>query len=197
MSLVIGFSGSTGAIVGGDFREIYLWGADSHTQVLEKELYLGEITNDWQLGQRAEDLGVSVSIRDNKVKIREQEGVLIGEVSESDGGAIRKRRLYLVPGEFAITEIEQNHFHVRSREQKSSFIVLGNEVTKRIAYEVISAGWKNGTFEDAVKIIIRALVACAQQTASVSKGYMLLQTRNAGKLSDIIEKDQQDTERRT
>jgi hypothetical protein len=196
MSLVIGFSGSSGAIIGGDLREILLWGNDSCAKVLEKELYSGEITSDRQLEQRAVDLGVSLSIRDNKVKIREQEGILIGEVSESDGGAVRKRRLYLVPGEYTIADIERNHFRIRSRAYQSSFIVLGNEVTKKLANEVIHGSWKDGTFEDAVTIIVRALETSAARTASVSKKYLLLQTRKKAELSDIIEKDRQETERR-
>jgi hypothetical protein len=193
MSLVIGFSGARGAIVGGDLREILLWGDDSRVQVLEKELYSGEIITDRQLGQRAKDLGVSLSVRDNKVKIRKQDGVLIGEVSESDGGTRKKRRLYLVTGEYAIADIRNNQFHLISRARKSSFIVLGNEVTKKIAHEAISSNWKDGTFEDAVKVIITALEIAASQTASVSKKYLILQTRATAELSGIIEKDRQKT----
>jgi hypothetical protein len=195
MSLVIGFSGVRGAIVGGDLREILLWGDDSRVRVLEEELYTGEIISDQQLEQRAADLGVSLSIRDNKVKIREQGGVLIGEVSESDGGVVRKRRLYLVAGEYAIANIEDDYFHLRSRASNNCFVVLGNEVTKRIANEAISANWKNGTFEEAVKVIIIAMGLAASRTASVSKKYLLLQTKEKSELSGIIEKDRQETEK--
>jgi hypothetical protein len=194
MSLVIGFSGGGGAIIAGDLREILLWGDDDRIRKLEKDLYSGEIISDRQLRERASDLGVSLSVRDNKEKISVRDGVLIGEVSESDGGAVRKRRLYLVPGEYAIADIEGHRFHIRSRGKKSSFIVLGNEVTKRIAHEAIEGNWKNGTFDDAVKVVITAMETAASRTASASKEYLILQTRNKADLSGLIDKDRLDIE---
>jgi hypothetical protein len=194
MSLVIGFSGPGGAAIAGDLRELLLWGDDDRTRNLEKALYSGEIITDQELGERASDLGVSLSVRDTKEKVREREGVLIGEVSESDGGAVRKRRLYLVPGEYVIADIEGPRFYIRSRGKKSSFIVLGNEVTKRIAYEAIEANWKNGTFEDAVKVIIIAMETAASRTASVSRKYHILQTRREAELSGLIDQDRLEIE---
>jgi hypothetical protein len=194
MSLVIGFSGTSGAAVGGDMREVLFWGKDSLTGELERELYSGRIRNDGELAQRAADLGVRLSIRDTKVKIREQEGVLIGEVSESDGGVVRKRRLYITAGEYAIADIRDNHFELRARESRSSFVVLGNEVTKRIANEAIRAGWREGTFEEAIRVIITALDTAASETASVSKNHLILQTREKTGLSAVIDKDRDETE---
>jgi hypothetical protein len=127
MSLVIGFSGASGAVIGGDMREILFLGRDSSVAILEQELYSGIITSDWQLKQRAVDLDVALSIRDDKVKIREEERVLVGEVTESDAGVLKRRRLYLVPGEYAIADIIGGQFRLISRAGRSSFIVLGNE----------------------------------------------------------------------
>lgn len=194
MSLVIGFSGISGAVIGGDMREVLFWGEDSQTGQLERELYSGEIRNDTELIERAVDLGVKLSIRDTKVKVREQEGVLVGEVSESDGGVVRRRRLYIVTGEYAIADIRDRHFDLRTRESRSSFVVLGNEVTKAIANEAIRAEWKNGTFEEAIRVIITALDTAASRTASVSKNHLILQTREKTGLSAVIEKDRKETE---
>lgn len=194
MSLVIGFSGSGGAIIAGDQRELLLWGEEDRIRDLERELYGGEIIGDQQLKKRASDLGVSLSIRDTKEKVRERDDVLIGEVTESDGAVVRKRRLYLVPGEYAIADIEGHRFHVRSRGEKSSFIVLGNEVTKRVAQEAIDANWKNGTFEDAVRVIVTAMETAASFTASVSNKFLVVQTRKKVSLSGILEKDRLEIE---
>ena len=194
MSLVVGFSGVSGAIIGADMREVLLWGGDSQTGQLERELYSGKITTDRELAQRAAELGVKLSIRDTKVKVRDQEGVLIGEVTESDGGVVRKRRLYITAGEYAIADIRDLHFDLRSWESRSSFVVLGNEVTKKIAHEAIRAGWKNGTFEEAIQVIIAALETAASETASVSKNHLILQTRVKTGLSAIIERDRGEAE---
>lgn len=194
MSLVIGFSGSSGAVIGADMREVLLWGHDAQTTKLERTLYSGEIRNDAELAQCAADLGVKLSIRDTKVKIRDQEGVLVGEVSESDGGVVRKRRLYVTAGEYAIADIRDRHFDLRNRESRSSFVVLGNEVTKRIANEAIREEWKNATFEDALRVIVTALETAASKTASVSKNHLILQTREKADLSAVIERDRKETE---
>jgi hypothetical protein len=193
MSLVIGFSGASGAVIGGDMREILFLGRDSSVAILEQELYSGIITSDWQLKQRAVDLDVALSIRDDKVKIREEERVLVGEVTESDAGVLKRRRLYLVPGEYAIADIIGGQFRLISRAGRSSFIVLGNEVTKKIANDAISKTWEDGTFEGAVKTIVTAMETAASRTASVSKEFLILQTKSRGDLSDILERDRQQT----
>ena len=194
MSLVVGFSGISGAAIGADMREVLLWGRDRETGQLERELYSGELRNDAELTKRAADLGVNLSIRDAKVKVRERDGVLVGEVSESDGGVVRKRRLYLTAGEYAIADIRDRHFEIRTRESRISFVVLGNEVTKRIANEAIREEWKNGTFEDAIRVIITALETAAARTASVSKKHLILQTREKTGLSAVIERDRKEAE---
>lgn len=189
MSLVIGFSGTSGAVIGGDMREVLLWGEESQTGQLETELYSGKIRADSELKERALDLKVKLSIRDTKVKVREQEGVLVGEVSESDGGAVRRRRMYVTAGEYAIADIRDNHFDLRARESRISFVVLGNEVTRKIAHQAIETGWKDGAFEDAVRVVITALETAAAETASVSRNHLVLQTRERRGLSAVIGKD--------
>jgi hypothetical protein len=67
--------------------------------------------------------------------------------------------------------------------------VLGNELTKQIAYTAIQHYWKNGTPEDAVRVIVRAMEEASARTASVSRKYLLLQTRNTLALDTAIEED--------
>jgi hypothetical protein len=188
MSLVIAFSGTRGAVIAGDMREIFLGGDDATVQQLECELYNGDIKSDTELRQRAEDLGVSIEIWDDKCKVAELEGVLIGQVCETESGKKRTRRVYVSAGNYAIVDIEGSHFDLK-KEGGSSFVVLGNEVTKDIANQMIREHWTKGTLEDAMRVIIRTMETAAARTASVSKQYVLLQTKNRVMLSGHIERD--------
>jgi hypothetical protein len=189
MSLVIAYTGSRGAIIAGDLREIRFGGEDSAIAALEGELYCGEILNDDQLRQRAGELGVTILVRDDKEKVRERDGILTGEVTESECGMLRIRRLYVSAGHYAIADIEGSRFEMKGRGDTSTFVVLGNELTKQIAYAAIQKYWKNGAAEDAVRVIVRAMEEASARTASVSRKYLLLQTRNTMNLDAAIEED--------
>lgn len=189
MSLVIAYTGSRGAIIAGDMREIRLGGDDAAIAVLEKELYSGSIRNDDELRHRAEELGVMILIRDDKEKVRERDGILTGEVTESGGGMLRIRRLYVSAGHYAIADIEGSRFEMRGRGDTSTFVVLGNELTRQIAHAAIQRYWKSGTLEDAVTVIVRAMHEAADQTASVSRSYLLLQTKSSARPDAALEED--------
>jgi hypothetical protein len=189
MSLVIAFSGTHGAVIAGDMREIFLGGDNALVEQLECELYTGGIKSDTDLRQRAKDLGVSIVIRDNKCKVTELEGVLIGQVCETGEGGKRTRRVYLSAGNYAIVDIEGSSFDLKKRGEGSSFIILGNEVTKAIANQMIREYWTKGTLEDAIRVIVKTMETAAAKTASVSKQYVLLQTKNKVVLSGHIERD--------
>ncbi len=189
MSLVIAYSGSKGAIMAGDMREIRLGGQDTAVAAFEQELYSGAISDDVQLRQRAAELGVLAVIRDDKEKVRERDGVLNGEVTESEGRSLRIRRLYVSAGHYAIADIEGSRFVMRGHGDTSSFIVLGNELTRQIAHAAIQRYWKNGTSGDAVRVIVMAMEEAAARTASVSRSYLILQTRNTTGLEAAIEAD--------
>ena len=49
--------------------------------------------------------------------------------------------------------------------------------------------WTQGTLEDAMRVIIRTMETAAARTASVSKQYVLLQTKNRVMLTGHIERD--------
>ncbi|MCG7855055.1 MAG: DUF2121 domain-containing protein [Methanoregulaceae archaeon] len=189
MSLVIAYTGSRGAIIAGDLREIRFGGEDAAIAALEEELYRGTIVNDDQLRRRAEELGVTILVRDDKEKVRERDGILTGEVTESERGILRIRRLYVSAGHYAIADIEGFRFDLKGRGDTSTFVVLGNELTKQIAFAAIQKYWKNGTLEDAVRVIVRAMEEAASRTASVSRKYLLLQTRMTFSPDALIEED--------
>jgi hypothetical protein len=174
----------------GDLREIRMGGDDEAIDTLEKELYSGNIRDGGQLRCRAKELGVVILIRDDKEKVRDRGGILIGEVTESGSGIQRVRRLYASAGHYAVADIEGSRFVMRGRGDTSTFVILGNELTRQIAHSAIQRYWKKGTPEDAVTVIVMAMNEAAARTASVSKRYILLQTINSASLDAALEEDQ-------
>jgi hypothetical protein len=176
MTLVMAFIGEKGVVMAGDMREITSLGDRAAMEELERELFSGEIVTDEDLERRARGLGVSLMVRDDKVKVSEREGVLIGEVTSLEGGLLRKRRLYASAGSYAIVDIDGSSTTVRGRGGAGNFVVLGNERTKAIANRCIREGWRNGSLRDAREIITRAMERAARESASVSRRFMILET---------------------
>lgn len=189
MSLVIAFVGSKGAVMAGDLREIFFWDDETAVPALEKELYGGGIVTDGDLYRRAEALGVGIVVRDGREKVREQDGVLVGEVRETVGGTVRARRLYATMGRYALAEFEGPVGRVTGKGTGSTFVVLGNRIAQDIALASIREGWKDGGTEDAVRVIILAMKKAASATASVSKRFVLIRTETGGDLDGLIARD--------
>jgi hypothetical protein len=189
MSLVIAFIGASGAVMGGDMREILTRGDKTATQTLEDELYGGKIVTDGDLKKRAGELGIMLIIRDDKCKVAQWQGVLIGEVSETEGGITKKRRLYASAGGYAIAELSGTDFRLTGRGKAGSFVVLGNRITKQVAHACIRENWNNGTIHDAIRVIILCIEKASGATASVSRECTLVQTTSGTGLSDVIEQD--------
>jgi hypothetical protein len=189
MSLVIAFIGAQGAAMAGDLREIITRGDKLSTQVLENELYSGRIVTDADLKKRADDLGIFLSIRDDKRKVTERDGILVGEVSESEGGVVKKRRLYATVGEYALAEVTGSEIQMSGSGNASNFVVLGNEVSQQVARACIREHWNNGTIHDAIRVIMLTMERASGATASVSALYTLIQTPAKASLSAVIEQD--------
>jgi hypothetical protein len=192
MSLVIAFVGAYGAVMGGDTREIITSGDRISTETLEHELYAGLIVTDDALQQRAAGLGVSLTIRDDKRKVIQRDGILVGEVSEAEAGVTRKRRLYATAGEYKLAKITNGGIQVTGKGKASSFVVLGNQVTKEIANSCIRENWKNGTMHDAIRIIVLSMQRAAAASASVSVLFDLIQAPGNAGLDEVIEQDCRD-----
>ncbi len=110
MSLVVAFSGHNGAVIAGDHQKILMQGPDAETAGFEQELYSGQIVNDTDLGKRAAERGIALQVRDDKCKVSEQDGILVGEINaESDGygATVRIRRLFVSCGTHAIIDITE------------------------------------------------------------------------------------------
>jgi hypothetical protein len=189
MTLVITFVGTQGAVMAGDMREIAFSGDDSRIEDLERELYAGSIVTDEDLQKRADDLGVAIRVRDDKSKVVEQDGALIGEVSETEGDTVRKRRLYATKGAYALADIIDSRLQVTQRGRASNFVVLGNDIAKQIAHRCIREAWDGGTLQDAMRLIMLIMQMAGGMTASVSRTFMLVHTDRAANLTELIGKD--------
>lgn len=189
MSLVIAFIGMQGAVMAGDTREIITIGDDISTEILEHELYSGQLITDEDVKKRAVDLGINLTINDDKRKVTQRNGILIGEVSETRCGVTRKRRLYATAGEYILTEVTGSTVKVTGKGTASNFVVLGNEITQRIAHACIREQWNKGGMQDAIRIIMLAMKRASDATASVSGLYNLINTAMKISLSEVIDRD--------
>jgi len=189
MSLVIAFIGAQGAVMAGDMRELITCGDRVSTEILEQELYNGQIVTDDDLKKRAEALGLSLVIRDDKRKVTQRDGILVGEVSETEGGVSKKRRLYATAGEYALAEITDTDLRLTGKGKAGNFVVLGNQVTKQIAHSCIRENWKNGGMHDAIRILALSMERASNATASVSGLYSLIHSTAKISLSAVIERD--------
>jgi hypothetical protein len=189
MTLVIAFIGESGAVMAGDMREITYIGDRSSMEALERELYTGLITTDESLLARAGELGVRLSVRDDKVKVWERDGVLVGEVTSLEGGVLRRRRVYASGGSYAIVDTGDGAPVPRGRGSAGNFVVLGNEKTKAIAHRCISEMWKNGSLRDAVEIITRSMERACLETPTVSRQFILIQTREKADPGRMMEEE--------
>jgi hypothetical protein len=132
---------------------------------------------------------VTIRVRDDKAKVLQRDGVLIGEVTETDGLAVARKRLYVTKGSYVIAEVIDSRLRVTRRGSASNFVVLGNNITKQIANQCIQGAWEGGTISDAIRLIMLTMQIAASVTASVSRTFILVHTELAASLSSAIEQD--------
>jgi hypothetical protein len=189
MTLVMAFIGASGAVMGGDMREMTTIGSPDATAALERELFSGSLKTDDDLIRRAEELGVNISIRDDKVKVVERDGVLVGEVTAFEAGVLRSRLLYATAGSYTIVETGEGPPVRKGEGGAGNFVVLGNELAKGIAGRVIRDRWRNGGLDDAREVITRSLEQAAAASPSVSRRFILVETRQKVDLRRVVEED--------
>jgi hypothetical protein len=195
MSLIVLFTSKKGAIISGDKRVIDFYPA-SKCEKLEEELYNGGIITDYELKKRAGELGVNITIRDNKKKIASKEGVLTGQVTSFEQGELKLRRVYSVPGYYLIIDVVKGKVEMTTEEDGSAFVILGNKITKREAYATIKKEW-NGRPDmmEIEGVIKKAMENCSNRTASVSKEYDLLVSVEAAEKGRVMELLREDAEK--
>jgi hypothetical protein len=189
MSLVIAFVGKHGAVMAGDRRSVFYLGDDTSVARLERELYAGRIVADEELHRRGHELGIRLFVYDDRCKVARRGEALVGEVTSSEGGNVRKRRLYASAGRYAIVEFEGGEGTVTQQGEGSAFVVFGSEIAKKITNAVIGEHWNNGGLAQAAEIIERAMETAGRETASVSREFDLVQTTGRADIDGLIAVD--------
>jgi len=189
MTLVMAYIGVGGAVMAGDMREVTFLGDRAAIGKLDEELNGGALVTDRDLVRRAGEIGVELRIRDDKVKVSARGGVLVGEVTSLEGGLLRRRRVYASVGAYILLDLGGSAPTLRGKGSAGSFVVLGNEATKAVARRCIGEGWRNGSLDDAREIIIRSLEEAARASASVSKRFVILETRERVDLEKVLEQE--------
>ena len=124
-----------------DKRRIAYFGSKEERELLEQEIYSGEITNDEELYARAEELGISLKVTDDACKVKSVEDVAVGEVSSRGTMETRRKRIYGTTNGFQIIELSGSEIVNRNRGD-SSIIVFGNKITKSLANDMLQKRWK-------------------------------------------------------
>ncbi len=190
MSIIVGYFGPNGAVVGGDKRTIFFRGSVENREQLEKKLYCGEIKSDEELKKIAEEHNVKIHIDDNNTKVRDINNILVGEV-KSIGANSQRRRMYLTTGKCVILDIFNDEITKKSEKTGVGLILFGNRYLKDVVSKELnkySKDFKNMPIEDVKKHIENAIKKCDGPT--LSNEIIMLSTNKANpSFNNIIKKD--------
>ncbi|MBW9223771.1 DUF2121 domain-containing protein [Methanothermococcus sp. SCGC AD-155-E23] len=197
MSIIIGYYGHNGAVIGGDRRNIIFRGDPKKREELERKLYSGEIKDEEELKRVAEELGVKVYIEDERVKVKKINNTLVGEV-RSIGADSRRRRMYLTKGMCAIVDILNDDIVNKSVKKGSGIIIFGNKYLKEIASRELKKymyDFNRMSIEEVKKVIEDVLRKCCGGPTS-SKDFDILYTdKRERDLEKVIKEDLEELRR--
>ena len=97
MSLIIAYIGKKGCVIAADKRRIAFFGEKENRELLEADMYSGDITTDEELYKRAEELDVVLKISDDASKVRTVEDVALGEVTTRGSMETKRNSVKLQP----------------------------------------------------------------------------------------------------
>ena len=124
-----------------DKRRIAYFGSKEERELLEQEIYTGEITSDEELYARAEELDVVLKITDDACKVKSIEKVAVGEVCSRGAMETKRKKIYGTSNGFQIIELTGSEI-VNKKRGDSSIIVFGNKISKSLANEMLKKRWK-------------------------------------------------------
>ena len=196
MSLIIAYVGKKGCVMAADKRRIAYFGSKEERELLEQEMYSGEITNDEDLYARAEELEITLKITDDATKVKSVENVAVGEVSSRGTMETKRKRIYGTTNGFQIIELTGSEIVNRKRGE-SSIIVFGNKITKSLANEMLKKRWKPSfSLKYMGDIFGQILDDISKKTPSVGTKYdVVIQQNDLYKdkvqpyLDEVIERD--------
>ena len=141
MSLIIAYIGKKGCVIAADKRRIAFFGEKENRELLEADMYSGDITSDEELYKRAEELDVVLKISDDASKVRTVEDVALGEVTTRGSMETKRKRIYGTTNAYQIVELSGSNV-TNITKGSSSIIVFGNKIAKSLANELIQKRWK-------------------------------------------------------
>ena len=141
MSLIIAYIGKKGCVIAADKRRIAFFGEKENRELLEADMYSGDITTDEELYKRAEELDVVLKISDDASKVRTVEDVALGEVTTRGSMETKRKRIYGTTNAYQIVELSGSNV-TNITKGSSSIIVFGNKVAKSLANDLIQKRWK-------------------------------------------------------
>ena len=158
----------------GDKRRIGFLGDEKKREILEEKLYSGKVKTQNELLKEAGSLGISLKITDDAQKVRKIDDVLVGEVKYRTPAKTMRKRIYGTSHAYNLVKLTGSS--IDSVEQGgSSIVVFGNQITKKLANEIISAQWKSKTtLQEVGELFQKVMEKVAQTTPSVSEEYDLL-----------------------
>lgn len=158
----------------GDKRRIGFLGDEKKREILEEKLYSGKVKTQNELLKEAGALGISLKITDDAQKVRKIDDVLVGEVKYRTPAKTMRKRIYGTSHAYNLVKLTGSS--IDSVEQGgNSIVVFGNQITKKLANEIISAQWKSKTtLQEVGELFQKVMEKVAQTTPSVSEEYDLL-----------------------
>ncbi|MDO5859676.1 DUF2121 domain-containing protein [Methanobrevibacter sp.] len=141
MSLIIAYIGKKGCVMAADKRKIGYFGDKENLEVLEKELYNGEISSDDEFNKRASELGISVKITDDASKLKIVGNCVRGEVSTKGAFETKRRRIYGTTNGYQLVELLGSEVSSR-KAGESGIVIFGNNFAKKMAETLISRKFK-------------------------------------------------------
>ncbi|AMK15606.1 DUF2121 family protein [Methanobrevibacter olleyae] len=196
MSLIIAYVGNKGCVMVGDKRRIAYFGSKEERELLEQEIYSGDISSDEDLYARAEELEISLKISDDACKVKSLENVAVGEVSSRGAMETKRKRIYGTTNGFQIVELTGSEI-VNVKRGESSIIVFGNKITKSLANDMLKNKWKPSfSLKYMGEIFGQIIEDISTKTPSLGTKYdVVIQQNNLSKtkvqdyLDEVIERD--------
>ena len=196
MSLIIAYVGKKGCVMAGDKRRIAYFGSKEERELLEQEIYSGDIRTDEELYARAEELEISLKVTDDACKVKSVENVAVGEVASRGSMETKRKRIYGTTNGFKIIELTGSNI-VSSNKGDSSIIVFGNKTTKSLANDMLQKRWKPSfSLKYMGDIFGEIIEEISKKTPSLGKDYdVVIQQNNLPKdkvqdyLDEVIERD--------
>lgn len=170
------YVGSKGCVMVGDKRSIGFLGDERQRELLEEELYSGEIKTEKELLQKAGQLHLKLNISDDGEKIRNIGDVLVGEVKQRTPFETKRKRIYATTNGYHLVELSGSRIQ-KVQSGKSSIVVFGNKISKEMANKAIESHWKSKiNLKGIEEIFINVMEDVAAATPSVSPQYDISMT---------------------